>query len=113
MASVVGSDDAARVVDGLGHAIEKVSAPGAPGGDALIPKQRNGTTDNVNNVLGDYEIVSEIPSVPVTMNRPAFRPRGGLKEAGMAGLISCVHLYNLITTLTISLHHVNNETDAR
>lgn len=82
MASVVGSNDTAHIVDDLGHAIDKVSAPGAPGGDTLIPKQQNGTTNGVKGVLDDYEIVSEIPSVPVTMDRPAFRPIGGLKEAG-------------------------------
>ena len=82
MASVVGSDDTARVVDDLGRAIDKVSAPEAPGGDTLISKQQNGTTNGVKDD-DDYEIVSEIPSVPVTMERPAFRPKGGLKEAGM------------------------------
>lgn len=88
MASVVGSDDTVRVVDDLGRAIDKVSAPGAPGGDTLIPKQQNdttqqnGTTDGVDGILDYSEIVSEIPSVSVTMERPAFRPKGGLKEAG-------------------------------
>lgn len=82
MASVVESDDTARVVDDFGRAVDKVSAPRAPGGYTLIPKQQNGTINTVNGVLDDYEIVSEIPSVPVTMKHPAFRPKGGLKEAG-------------------------------
>ena len=82
MASMVGSDDIARVVDDLGCAIDKVSVPAVPGGDTLIPKQQNGTTNGIKDD-DDYEIVSEISSVPVTMKRPAFRPKGGLKEAGM------------------------------
>lgn len=100
MASVVGSYDSARVIDDLGRAIETVSAPGAPGGDTLTTKQQNdttqqnGTTDGVGGVLDDYEIVSEIPSVPVTMWRPAFRPKGGLKEAGTFN-------YLIIANLTI------------
>ena len=72
--------------------IEKMTTPGAdasalidkttaPGADTIVPTHQNGSADPRKHDL-DYEIVSEIPSVAVTMERPAYKPRGGLKEAG-------------------------------
>ena len=64
-------EDASAIVD-------EMTAPGA---DTMIPTPQNGLTDPEKHDV-DYEIVSEIPSVAVTMERPAYKPRGGLKEAG-------------------------------
>lgn len=65
----------ASAKDMAGEAIAKVSAPGT---DEIVPTQKNGSV----NKDDDYEIVSSIPSVPVTMERPAYKPKGGLKDAG-------------------------------
>lgn len=49
-----------------------------PGADSLVPihnRQDGHLKDN-----DDYEIVSSIPSVPVTMKRPAFKGKKGLKQ---------------------------------
>lgn len=90
--------------------IDKMTAPGA---DSIVPTHQNGSADPKKHDP-DYEIVSEIPSVAVTMERPAYKPRGGLKEAGTPTLLQASHDIQLtILRNTKSQHRSFGRTPTR